>query len=659
MRQSSRLLGALLIVLLSQVAASHAAPGKPSTLTQPPLPPGMGEYIMVLWPPGSPLPSQSGPPVTVNVPEPDVAKLGGKVLATHNNERFILLPLAAASELRRHRAVAFLQRVWRGEPLAGWHTMLSVSPSSVPSKRTLRASPNGDTNLQWGPKAYTYDGSGNIMAVGTDQYVYDTADRLVQATLGSKTETYQYDAFGNLTQKGVTGYSPTVIPVDSASNRIAGVSYDAAGNVLSAENGQRTYKYDSLSALTRAQPRPSDRRILYDANDERIGMVLVNGDFEDIGRWTIRDFDGRLIREFKSDEGALSYWTWEEDFFYGEGALMGGEAVTFCLTDEGCWGGRRHYHLDHVGSVRLATDDTQPPAHARALSAHDYLPFGETVTQTYQEQINWGDPHIDSMRFAGHWRDFLGALNTDNTEYIDYMHARHFDPRLGRFLSVDVGQPTASRPSSWNRYTYSDDNPLKYVDRNGLYYELASASDRQYIVDAMVHGTANKAARELVLRQAADPLHKIVLGTGNLSGRGPFQYGDSSQMIPPYNTINGNLFPSGIVSTIDKGKLSMVQYPTPTITLFHELKHDDIILYQGIGQNAKYPDNITLNITTGQLTINSIFETFGRDAEYNHDDIMHMLSAGDVDKLLANPGEGAKGKSFVRIDCAIYGTNCQ
>jgi len=432
----------------------------------------MGEYIMVLWPPGSPVPTQSGPPVTVNAPEPDVAKLGGRVLGQHDNKRYILLPLTAAGELRRNRAVAFLQRVWRGESLVGWHEMLSVSTTSTPSKRKLHASPNdsGSTNLQWGPKAYTYDGSGNITAIGADQYVYDTADRLVHATLGSKTETYQYDAFGNLTQKGVTGYSPTVIQVDSGSNRLSGVSYDAAGNVLEAENGKRTYQYDSLGALTRTNSMAGDRRILYDANDERIGTVLVSGPYEDIARWTIRDFDGRLIREYKSDEGGLAYWTWEEDHFYGEDGLLGGEAVTFCLEGDECWGGRRHYHLDHLGSVRLMTDDTRLPAHARALSAHDYLPFGQTVTQTYQEQIDWGDPHIDGMRFAGHWRDFLGAINVDNTEYIDYMHARHYDPYLGRFLSVDPSmdlKKTIRNPQMWNRYSYVVNNPIRYADPDG------------------------------------------------------------------------------------------------------------------------------------------------------------------------------------------------
>jgi len=42
-----------------------------------------------------------------------------------------------------------------------------------------------------------------------------------------------------------------------------------------------------------------------------------------LSRWTFRDFDGRIIREYKSD--MLQDWIWEEDEFYGDGVLLGGE----------------------------------------------------------------------------------------------------------------------------------------------------------------------------------------------------------------------------------------------------------------------------------------------------------------------------------------------
>jgi len=260
-------------------------------------------------------------------------------------------------------------------------------------------------------------------------------------------------------QKAVAGANPVTIAMDSSSNRMAGLNYDAAGNVTVAEDGRRTYKYDSVNMLTRAATTGiGDHRMIYDAGDERIGTMLDR----DTSRWTIRDFEGRIIREYKGDSSG--YWTWEEDYFYGEGSLMGGDTQPWGYQGYQ-YGGRRHYHLDHLGSVRMVTND----AH-RSLSEHEYYPFGTTMTRTYQEQLNSGDMHIDAMRFAGHWRDFLGLLNVDNTEYIDYMHARHYDPNLGRFLSVDPNinvERAVHSPQLWNRYAYVGNNPMAYVDPDG------------------------------------------------------------------------------------------------------------------------------------------------------------------------------------------------
>jgi RHS repeat-associated protein len=453
MRECSPFVRALLLLLLW-----HLAPGRAQAAPPEKLPPGMGEYIMVLWPGGSPIPGGTG--TIKSVPEPDVEQRGGKVLSKDANRRLILLPLAAASELRRHEAVAYLQRVWRGESLEGWNESYTPPPASV---MRLHAGPSADTNLHWGPKSYSYDGSGNIKQIGDDHYTYDTAGRLIQATVNGKTESYQYDSFGNLTQKGVDGGNPVVIPIDGASNRMVGMTYDAAGNVTSADEGRRTYKYDSFDMLTRVKSNNiGERRMIYDANDERIGMLMVN---DPLSRWTIRDFEGRVIREYKAD--SFEAWTWEEDNFYGESALVGGETQGWGYTAEYRYGGQRHYHLDHLGSVRMVTDDHSP---GRSISEHEYYPFGATMTRTYQEQMNWSDPHIDSMRFAGHWRDFLGVLNVDNTEYLDNMHARTYDPNLGRFLSVD---PTLDvdealhAPQAWNRYPYTRNNPIRYTDPDG------------------------------------------------------------------------------------------------------------------------------------------------------------------------------------------------
>jgi len=54
---------------------------------------------------------------------------------------------------------------------------------------------------------------------------------------------------------------------------------------------------------------------------------------------------------------------------------------------------------------------------------------------------------------------------------LDYFGARYFSSPLGRFMSPDplMASAKTSNPQSWNRYTYTLNNPLRYIDPLGLY----------------------------------------------------------------------------------------------------------------------------------------------------------------------------------------------
>ena len=50
---------------------------------------------------------------------------------------------------------------------------------------------------------------------------------------------------------------------------------------------------------------------------------------------------------------------------------------------------------------------------------------------------------------------------------LDYFGARYFSGAQGRFTSIDPGQANPGDPQSWNRYSYTLNSPLKYVDPDG------------------------------------------------------------------------------------------------------------------------------------------------------------------------------------------------
>lgn len=87
-------------------------------------------------------------------------------------------------------------------------------------------------------------------------------------------------------------------------------------------------------------------------------------------------------------------------------------------------------------------------------------------TSTVQESY----VHPDPMKFTGHERDYNGLYWIQTQDYLDYMHARYYQARMGRFLSVDPSmdlQANPPNPQRWNRYSYVSNNPINKIDPDG------------------------------------------------------------------------------------------------------------------------------------------------------------------------------------------------
>ena len=290
--------------------------------------------------------------------------------------------------------------------------------------------------------AYSYDGAGNIQQIGDDVFRYDTASRLVEATLprileenpnaATATLTYAYDDFDNRTDA----------TVDPVNNHLIGTGpggsneHDAFGNLIAATTGAEIV-YDGLEKIkgfydkSRGSgcndPAKPCTLMVYDASDLRV-LSWRTGRAH---RWTPRDYQGRVMADFTGN--GMGNLTVGKEYVYAGSSLLSTRDFS----------GERHYHLDHLGSTRLITNAT-----GGVIDQIHTRPYGETIDPPE------GDAANERMDYTGHERDDDGLTM--------YMRARQYLIPLGRFMQIDPAR------SGWNPYSYSRNNPLKFLDPDGL-----------------------------------------------------------------------------------------------------------------------------------------------------------------------------------------------
>ena len=109
--------------------------------------------------------------------------------------------------------------------------------------------------------------------------------------------------------------------------------------------------------------------------------------------------------------------------------------------------GITYYHNDLAGSPIVATD-----ANKAVLWRESYRPYGERTVNSSASSAN-------KVWFTSRRQDVETGLV--------YMGARYYDPVAGRFVSQDPKDFAQEEAHSHNRYSYANDNPLKFRDPDG------------------------------------------------------------------------------------------------------------------------------------------------------------------------------------------------
>ncbi|MGF6711764.1 RHS repeat-associated protein [Luteibacter sp. W1I16] len=118
-------------------------------------------------------------------------------------------------------------------------------------------------------------------------------------------------------------------------------------------------------------------------------------------------------------------------FFFFSNSVLAAKSVTYFYTDSN-------------GNVLATTD-----ASGSLITADDYHSSGAIA-------LGQG---LAGASFAGHYRDG----ETD----LFYMQARYYDSDISRFTSLDPVKPRPGDLFNFNRQSYANNNPYRYVDPDG------------------------------------------------------------------------------------------------------------------------------------------------------------------------------------------------
>ncbi len=177
--------------------------------------------------------------------------------------------------------------------------------------------------------------------------------------------------------------------------------------------------------------------------------------------YTFRDDSNRIVTEMAGGSTGASTATLSVT---RDNVFLGNLLVASYAASPAGW---QYTTSDHLGSPRLVFNQAR-----QAVETHKHWPYGEdTVTAPATQRLAY----------------CLMERDSESTRFHD--HARNHDFKLGRFLSPDRVGGAPESPQSWNRYAYTLNNPMKYVDPDGNVAVGFTGLGNSYL--SGVHGIAN------------------------------------------------------------------------------------------------------------------------------------------------------------------------
>jgi len=261
--------------------------------------------------------------------------------------------------------------------------------------------------------SYEYDDAGNRTILDEEgaktEYLYNKANQLMRADTPQGTTIFEYDKRGNVIHKSTEGASKTVSVkyTYGANNRLIQAVKNADGESLTAR-----YAYNGLGM--------------------RVSRTTAAGSIDYILDQT--KMYNNLLESIQVDDlGSMESHCKSEDFTWLDNELV--------MTGE-----------TPILSGRLGTPERLL---GNTESAFMYDEFGMPEATKL--------PEIAGELPLG----FTGYMRDDISDTL-FAQAREYMPEIGRFMGRDILKGRVEQPRSLNEYAYCHNDPVGFVDLNGM-----------------------------------------------------------------------------------------------------------------------------------------------------------------------------------------------
>ena len=374
--------------------------------------------------------------------------------------------------------------------------------------------PTESTNINNGHK-YTYDLNGNLVYINTSRvkkdgkedekaseqkYRWDEENRLLAVDENGFVSNYWYDADGERTVK--TSGENEAIYVNSefsgGNTGTARFSLYVSPYLVAGQGGKYTkHIYVGSQRIVSklgdlASYGADPRRIPY-AGNEADGLTINYKDKYNQQLQSIKDNYKTFDLPYNGQDN--DDYVNGQSFCCNDGTPEAAQARAMARTraangnfkpNDDYEKMQFYYHPDHLGSSSYITNlDGEVSQHI------EYVPFGEVFIE--ERNNTWNTPYL------------FNAKEFDEETGMYYYGARYYEPRLSLWMSVD---PQWERFPHMSSYSYSFNNPIKFIDNEG-HEPITAVVDAMtaFVVEAGLDFVGNLVLKNMSPQQALNSIN--------------------------------------------------------------------------------------------------------------------------------------------------------